>query len=135
MSDEMYEAMKTHGAISWHELMTTDVAGAKAFYGELLGWTLEDMDSGGMDYTVAKTGDTDRAGIMAIPEESKGMPPMWGAYITVDDVDESVQRVTALGGKVLQAPRDIPKVGRYATIADPQGAVINLMTYVDEACD
>lgn len=135
MFDAMKEAMKTHGAFSWNELMTNDVAGAKAFYGELLGWNLQDMDVEGMDYTIAKTGDTDRAGIMATPEEAQGMPPMWGAYITVDNVDESVKRVISLGGKVLMGPQDIPKVGRFAVIADPQGAAVSLMTYVDEACD
>jgi predicted enzyme related to lactoylglutathione lyase len=57
------------------------------------------------------------------------MPPAWGGYVTVDDVDAVVVRVAGLGGRVLLAPTDIPTVGRFATIQDPQGATISLITY------
>ncbi len=128
----MTEAMKLHGAFSWNELMTNDVAGAKAFYGELLGWTLSDMESSGGSYTMAKAGDTEVAGIMATPPEAEGMPPSWGAYVTVDDVDAMPARVEALGGKVLLPPQDIPEVGRFMVMQDPQGAVLMLITYFDK---
>lgn len=122
-------AMKQHGAFSWNELLTTDVAGAKAFYGELLGWTLQDDNSHGMEYTLAKAGETLTAGIMAIPEQAKGMPPTWGAYVTVDDVDALIPRVEKLGGKVCVPPMDIPGLGRFVVIQDPQGAVLSIITY------
>ncbi len=51
------QAMKQHGAFSWNELMTNDLAGAKAFYGELFGWNMHDDDSTGMPYTMLKIGD------------------------------------------------------------------------------
>jgi hypothetical protein len=57
------------------------------------------------------------------------MAPTWGAYVTVDDVDAVVARVSGLGGQVLLAPTDIPTVGRFAMIGDPQGATISLITY------
>lgn len=123
------ETMKQHGAFSWNELMTNDVAGAKAFYGELLNWSLNDMESSCGTYTMAKAGDTEVAGIMATPAEAKGMPPAWGAYVTVDDVDSMVDRVEKLGGKVCLAPQDIPDVGRFMAIQDPQGAMLMLITY------
>jgi uncharacterized protein len=123
------EAMKQHGAFSWNELMTTDVAGAKAFYGELLGWTLNDIDAHGMDYTIAKAGETEVGGIMAIPPQAKGMPPAWGAYVTVNNVDELIPRVEKLGGKICVPPMDIPDLGRFVVIQDPQGAVVSLINY------
>lgn len=123
------EAMKQHGAFSWNELMTTDVAGAKAFYGELLGWTLQDTNHYGMEYTLIKADETQVGGIMAIPSEAKDMPPAWGAYVTVADVDALIPRVEQLGGKVCVPPRDIPGVGRFAVIQDPQGAMLSLITY------
>ncbi|NOY74007.1 MAG: VOC family protein [Gammaproteobacteria bacterium] len=125
----MSDAMKQHGAFSWNELLTTDVAAAKVFYGGLLGWSLNEIDVDGLAYTMAKANDTEVAGIMAIPEEAKGMPPTWGGYITVDDVDAAVARAEQLGGKVLCPPRDCSGVGRFSVIQDPQGAMVSLITY------
>ena len=126
-------AIKQAGAFSWNELMTTDVNGAKAFYGELFGWGMQDIQPCGMDYTMAKLGDTEIAGIMAIPESAAGMPPTWGAYVTVNDVDALLPRVEKLGGKVFLPPQDIPDVGRFAVIQDPQGAMLSLITYLKQA--
>lgn len=123
------DTMRQHGAFSWNELLTTDVAGAKAFYGELLGWTLQDNNSHGMPYTLAKIGEEMVGGIMAMPQQAQGMPPMWGGYVTVDDVDALIPRVERLGGKIIAPPMDIPDVGRFAVIQDPQGALLSLITY------
>ncbi len=125
------EAMKQHGAFSWNELVTTDVAAAKAFYGELLDWTWQDIQAGEMDYTMAKVGDREVAGMMAMPAEAQGMPPAWGSYVTVDDVDARVARAESLGGKIRVPPQDIPDVGRFAVITDPQGAMLALITYTN----
>ncbi len=124
------DVMKQHGAFSWNELATNDVAGAKAFYSELLNWTLNDMESSCGQYTMVKAGEREVAGIMAIPKEAKGMPPMWGAYVTVDDVDAMPGRIETLGGKVIVAPQDIPEVGRFLVMSDPQGAMLMLITYL-----
>ena len=124
------EAMKQHGAFSWNELLTTDVAAAKAFYGELLGWTLQDIDVGGMTYTMIKAGDREVGGMMAIPTASQGRPAAWGSYVTVDNVDTRVVRAQSLGAKICLPPQDIPNVGRFAIIADPQGAMLALITYL-----
>lgn len=132
MSDKATEAMKQHGAFSWNELMTTDVEAAKGFYGELFGWTMETMPTNDMEYVMAKTGDKEAAGLMVMPPEAGDMPPMWGAYVTVDDVEASAKQAEALGGKVVMAPRDIPNVGRFCVICDPQGAALSLITYSGE---
>jgi uncharacterized protein len=125
----MDEQFKQHGAFSWFELMTTDVEGAKAFYTKLFGWDTEKMSMPGMVYTVVKTGGKGIGGIMTIPQEARGMSPIWGAYVTVDDVDATSRAAEQLGAKLLVPPRDIPDVGRFCVIQDPQGAVISAITY------
>ena len=125
----MDDQFKQHGAFSWSELMTTDVAAAKAFYTKLFGWATVEMTMEAMTYTVVKAGGKEIGGIMPIPKEAKGMPPMWGVYVTVEDVDSTAQNAEKLGGKVLMPPRDIPNVGRFCVIQDPQGAVISAITY------
>jgi predicted enzyme related to lactoylglutathione lyase len=125
----MDEAFKTHGAFSWCELMTTDAAAAKAFYSRLFGWDTEDMSMPGMTYTVVKVGDKGIGGIMPIPQEAKGMASRWGSYVTVDDVDATARTAEELGAIICVPPRDIPNVGRFCVIQDPQGAVISAITY------
>ena len=58
------------------------------------------------------------------------MPSMWGGYVTVDNVDESAKQAESLGGKIIMEPRDIPNVGRFCVITDPQGALLSIITYV-----
>ena len=121
--------MKPVGAFSWNELMTTDVEAAKAFYSALFGWSMQKFEPGEMDYTMASIGKQEVAGIMAIPKEAAGMPPCWGAYVTVADVDALLTRATQLGGKTIVPPHDIPEVGRFAVIQDPQGAMLSIISY------
>ena len=123
------QVMQQHGAFSWNELLTTDVAGAKAFYAELFGWAMCDEQLPNASYTVLKAGDQKVGGIMAMPADAQGAPPMWGAYVTVDDVDQQSAKATSLGATVIVPPCDIPKVGRFAVIRDPQGAILSLITY------
>src|SRR4030065_44319 len=117
------QTVKEHGVFSWNELMTTDMPAAKKFYREALGWELQDLSNPGMSYTIAKKGDREVAGIMAMPKDTQGMAPSWGSYVTVDDVDARVARVESLGGKLCVAPPDIPNVGRGAVHPDPQGGL------------
>lgn len=125
----MNQDVLKHGAFSWFELMTTDVAGAKEFYGELFGWETEDQPMGFPGYTMIKVDGDGVGGIMQPPQECKEMTPFWGVYVTVKDVDAIAENVERLGGKLLRAPMDIPQVGRFCVIQDPQGAVINAITY------
>lgn len=124
------DVYKTAGAFSWNELLTSDPQAAAAFYGRLFGWTFQTMEMGGdSPYRVVKVGDTSVAGIMKTPAEAGQMPPMWGCYVTVADLDETVRQATALGGKVLVPAMEVPTVGRMAVIADPQGAALSIMQY------
>lgn len=125
----MDEQFMQQGAFSWNELMTTDVAAAKTFYSGLFGWETEDMEMPDMAYTVIKAGEKGVGGIMMMPEDAKNVPPMWGSYVTVKDVDATARKAEQLGAKLLVPPRDIPEVGRFCVIQDPQGAVISAITY------
>lgn len=128
--DDVY---KTPGAFSWSELTTPDPKAAKAFYAALLGWTFDEMPlAPGSGYTVVKVGDTAIGGLMAPPPGAGAMPPMWGPYITVAQVDDTVQQCQALGGRLIAGPIDIAQVGRFAVLQDPQGAVFNVITYAPD---
>jgi predicted enzyme related to lactoylglutathione lyase len=121
----------THGRFIWYELMTPDVARAKAFYGKLVGWNAQEMPSpggGGPPYTVV---DVDGAGVGGMMPMMPDVPaPNWTGYVAVDDVDASASRVAGLGGSVMHAPTDIPGIGRFAIIGDTAGAAIAIMTPV-----
>lgn len=125
------DVYKTHGAFSWSELMTPDPEAATAFYGRLFGWTSEVMEMGEAgSYRVVKAGGESVGGVMSPPPGSPpGMPPHWGVYVTVDDIDATVTLCAALGGKVLQPAMEVPGVGRMAVLQDPQGAVFSAITY------
>jgi predicted enzyme related to lactoylglutathione lyase len=109
----------------WYELMTSDVRAAAAFYSTVVGWQADHSDP---QYTLLKVGDAQVAGITGTPAElqARGAPPAWSGYVLVDDVDATEARILALGGKVLFPGRDIPDVGRFAVVADPQGATFLL---------
>lgn len=120
---------RQHGAFSWCELMTTDVDAAKKFYGQLFGWQMQDVPVEGESYTLLSAGGKAQGGIMAMPPQAKGMPPCWGVYVTVDDVDATARLAAELGAKTIVPPTDIPGVGRFHVLQDPQGAVISVITY------
>jgi predicted enzyme related to lactoylglutathione lyase len=108
----------------WHDLITTDVAGAKAFYTAVIGWNMRAFGPG-TDYTVLSAGSVGMGGIMPMPQEAcdRGAPVCWQGYIAVEDVDACAKLITAKGGSIIMAAQDIPNVGRFALAADPQGAV------------
>lgn len=125
------DAFKTNGAISWHELRVDDIDAAKSFYSAVFGWTLEDMQMEGSDrvYTVIKVGDAQIGGMLPKPAEAVAMPTRWINYVTVADVDETLQQVTSKGGKVVTPPMNIPGVGRMAHLQDKEGAFIAVIAY------
>lgn len=124
----------SHGEFIWYELLTGDPAGAKAFYGPLLGWEFKDSGMPGMDYQLFSKDGTEVGGMMALTEDMKehGAHPLWGGYVAVDDVAASVAKAMAAGGSLLVEPTDIPEVGAFAFLADPQGAPIYIMQPFDD---
>jgi len=117
------------GSFCWTELMTRDVAAAKKFYSELVGWKLADQAMGGFTYTTITTPGTEcsTGGMMQMDgPQFEGVPPHWMPYIAVASVDDKAKQCAALGGKVVMPPMDIPNVGRFCVIEDPTGAKISL---------
>ena len=106
-----------------------DVEACARFYGEVFGWTVEAMDMPVGKYYVAKVGEVAVGGMASCPEGAPAMPPAWGCYVTVANVDETLRRCESLGGKVLMPAMDVPTVGRMACIQDPQGATISVISY------
>ncbi|WP_008317906.1 VOC family protein [Leptolyngbya sp. PCC 6406] len=122
-----------HGAFSWCELMTSDPTAAQAFYGPLFGWTMQAGDIQDMPYTTISVAGAEKGGIAGLPPSSPNMPPAWGVYITVDDVDATAAQAQELGGQVLMPPMEIPTVGKFALLQDPQGATFCVITYAAQA--
>ena len=121
------EAPSPEGVFVWDELVTSDVEAAKRFYGEVFGWTTEDMDMGGGHiYTLLKRdgGQADAGGAMPLGEIQA--PPHWLAYIAPSDIDAAAAKAKELGATVYREPWDIEGVGRLAIIGDPTGAVFGL---------
>ena len=126
--------MSTHdshapGTFCWVELATSDGDAAKKFYLPLCGWNHRD-DPMGPDavYTMLMVGDRHLGALYTLNEQMRqqGIPPHWGSYVSVADLDASAAKVTSLGGKLLLAPMDVMEFGRMATLQDPTGAVLNL---------
>jgi uncharacterized protein len=123
--------MTTHanGSPSWFELATSDQLGAKAFYGALFGWAIEDspMPDGSI-YTTFKLGERDvAAAYTMLPEQAaEGVPPYWGLYFKTDDADAIVAKVVALAGQVHMPPFDVFEYLRMAVCADVENAVFSL---------
>ena len=118
--------MAKRGQFVWYELMSTDPKGAQKFYGDVVGWgTAPWQNSTGMEYTMWTQGESMVGGVMELPEEARkgGAPSHWIGYVAVPDVDETAKKARELGGKVMHGPEDIPEVGRFAVLSDPQGAV------------
>ena len=119
-------APSLRGRFVWHELMTTDPDAAARFYPDVTGWKVQTWDQDPA-YRLWTVGDVPVGGLMAIPDHARrmGTPPSWLSYVGVPDVDATVRQATSLGGRAYVAPQDIP-VGRFAVLADPQGAAFGV---------
>jgi uncharacterized protein len=111
------------GKFVWFEHASRDAGKAQAFYGDVLGWKVEPWGGGAYDMILA--GDSVDTMIGGYAEPGGGrQDPHWISYVSVEDVDAAARAAAANGGRVVEAPHDLPGVGRAARIADPQGAEI-----------
>jgi uncharacterized protein len=124
----MTEASAPTGKFVWYEYMGDDLNAAVDFYVPVVGWTAKDAGMAEFAYEIVSAGSTMVAGMMHIPAEARAMGarPSWLGYIWVEDVDKALPKLTAAGGKVFKQPADIPGVGRFAVVADPDGAAFML---------
>ena len=114
-------------AVVWNELGTNDPQKAGEFYSNLFGWTRQKFPDSPIDYTIFNNDDKGIGGMYQITPEMGPIPPHWLVYFAVDDCDVKVQKATGLGAKVMKPAEDIPGVGRFAILIDPQGAAFALL--------
>jgi predicted enzyme related to lactoylglutathione lyase len=110
------------GTVTWVDLQTPDLEGARRFYGALLGWSF----TGGDDpntafYVMAQLDGRNVCGMAKLGPQSK-FPPMWSVYLATDDADATANRVAEAGGTVVVPPMEVMDLGRMAYFADPTGA-------------
>jgi predicted enzyme related to lactoylglutathione lyase len=113
------------GNFVWFEYITSDVEASRAFYTETLGWKSKELDMGGFKYTMLGKDEASSSCGVCEPQ-MEGVPNQWTSYVSVDDVDAAAKRATQHGGKVIVPPTDIPTIGRFALVSDPEGATFNL---------
>ncbi|MGH9026288.1 MAG: VOC family protein [Acidimicrobiia bacterium] len=115
------------GTPCWVELATTDIAAARAFYGDLFGWQFNEgpLPDGGV-YVIPHLRDRSVAGMYEQRGDQRHAPPHWLLYVSVNDVDDTASRITALGGSLTGAPVDVMESGRMAVLQDPTGAAVAL---------
>jgi predicted enzyme related to lactoylglutathione lyase len=118
------EAKAVTGEFAWHDLLTTDVDGAKRFYAELLGWEFEAFKPGELDYPMISVGGEQHGGILGL-ESGHVSTPRWLGHVRVPDADEALLRAEAAGGSGTGEPGEMEGVGRWAGIAGPRGGTIS----------
>ena len=118
------QVMQEPNTLDWAESGSTDAEKARQFYGDVFGWTFDEMDMGeGNTYTIFKQGDRPVAGMMPSP-----MPmSYWSVYFRVEDCKNMVERARSMGANVMMEPDSAPGVGTFAVVADPQGAMFGMI--------
>jgi predicted enzyme related to lactoylglutathione lyase len=116
----------TFGAPCWFDLSTSDLARAKAFYGELFGWSATDTGDEFGNYNIVSKGGADLAGMAGKMPGMDDMPDAWTVYLAVEDIQAAVEKTKAAGGQVMFDAMEIGDQGSMTVIADPSGAVVGL---------
>ena len=117
------ELVNVPGAFCWNELYTSDLDGAKSFYGGLFGWEWNQFEQSPEPYFVIMNQGHGNGGVRGVGQT--GMPPNWLVYFAVDDIDAGASKVNELGGGTLLEPTDIG-IAKIAIVRDPQGGVFAL---------
>lgn len=124
-----------HGDFIWYELLTSDADAAQDFYGALLGWDFADSGQADTDYREISMKGEAVGGLLPLTPEmtANGAQPCWLGYINVEDVDRMAEAISSAGGSIHMPPQDVPGAGRFALVADPQGAIFYVMKPVPPA--
>lgn len=114
-----------NGSFVWYDLLTIDPTKAIDFYTNVIGWKAQTHNA---EYTMFTGSQGPLGGTMKLPQEAAkmGAPPQWQSNVQVADVDATAAEAKKLGGRVHAEPSDIPNVGRFAVLADPQGASLSI---------
>ncbi|WP_246736119.1 VOC family protein [Enterovirga aerilata] len=119
------------GEFTWYELMTTDLPAAQRFYTAAMGWEVQDVSRPEMAYILFSASGVPACGLMDVPEP--GIPPGFFGYVATDDVERTTEKARALGATIHKEPTDVPGVGSFAVLSDPQGAAFGLHQWSDAA--
>jgi hypothetical protein len=123
-----YTVANEPGAVTWSELLARGIDRALPFYRTVLGIDIVNAPMPGADYHLFKVNGQDVAGAMEMPKEVPPMVPSnWMPYFAVANADASVNKAKSLGGKAMMPAQDVPGVGRFATLQDPQGAAFSIL--------
>lgn len=115
-------AGKQKSGFIWYDLMTSDLDQAITFYGNVVGWQIRDSGTPGMRYMIFGSGGKEVGGLMSWSSTGQSRPPKWVGHLYTVNVDQETAAVAAAGGRIHREPQDIPGVGRFSSVADPQGA-------------
>lgn len=117
-------------SLAWNELTVAGddkTVAASEFYGAVFGWTSENSDMGGMQYTTFGVDDRGIAGMISIGDASHAnLPSFWNVYFAVADCDATFDKAMELGASKIRGATDIP-IGRFAVATDPQGATFSFI--------
>lgn len=121
-------SQSTRGQFIWHDYMAPDVAEAQAFYTAVFGWGIQEWPE--FAYWMWTIDGEPRGGFAAFDDRlrSAGVPPHWMTYVAVADADATAAQAKALGARTVLPAEDIPDVGRFVAVQDPQGAWFQLFT-------
>lgn len=121
-----------NGSVCWSELATRDVASAKGFYGGLFGWQVKESQDG--MYNEIHNHGQGIGGILPMTgDQWQGVPSHWSIYVAVENCAQTVEKAQGLGGKVIMPPTEIPHVGTFSVLSDPQGAVFQVIQVKPQA--
>ena len=112
------------GQPNWVDLATTNPAEASSFYGQLFGWTTENLGPEAGGYSLLRLGGRQVGGVGPVMDPMS--PPSWNVYLDSDNVDDTAEKVTANGGSIAMSPMDVMDAGRMAMFIDPTGAVFGV---------
>jgi hypothetical protein len=114
--------VREHGTMGWSELATSSKAAAREFYTKVFDWGMKVSQMGPVEYTEWKVGDISTGGMLEMTAEWAGIPPHWMPYFEVNNCEAIAGMAKTLGGAVKVPPQQIPNVGIFSVMADPQGA-------------
>jgi predicted enzyme related to lactoylglutathione lyase len=117
------------GLIQWHELYTSDVDAATRFYAELLGGEIEASKVPDLDYRMLRKGGRTHAGFLQ--KDHEDVPSHWYPYVSVEDVDATVEQAKSRGSEVYHGPVSMEDI-RLAILGDPQRATFGVVTSPNE---
>jgi uncharacterized protein len=122
------ELVNEPNSLTWNELATVDIGAAKNFYPTVFPWGVKSNQDPQMgEYVEWQVNGRSIAGGVELPADARAqVPPHWLVYFAVADTDDTVKRAQALGAKVMRPAMDIPQ-GRFAVLADPQGAIFGVI--------